>query len=55
MEHFIAFIAYLNFSDPGQVFDFTMLFTSGPYNNDSSPSIQRIAQEIKETVRAKQS
>jgi len=52
MEHFIA---YLYFSHPGQVSDFTMLFTSGPYNNDSSPSIQRISEGIGEMVRTKQS
>ena len=43
MEHFIA---YLYFSDPGQVLDLTMLFTSGPYNNDSPPSIQIISEGI---------
>jgi len=52
MEHSIA---YVYFSDPGQVSGFTVLFTSGPYNHDSSPSIQRISEGIGEMVQAKQS
>jgi len=41
MEHVTV---YVYFIDPGQVSDFTMLFSSGPYSNDFLRSIQSMTE-----------